>query len=277
MLLCFTDLDGTLLNHDDYRYDAAIPLIRQLQALGVPVIPTTSKTRAEVIGLRATLGLRDPFIVENGSGIFLEPNDQRFQFDAGTIVDGFERISLGVSYRVARQALQQISQAIGERLVGFGDMTEAQVQAATDLPLADVRQACDREFSEPFLRPKTDLDKLESITAARQLQILIGNRFCHLLGRDASKGEAVNRVKQAYCQAHPGAAVVTVGLGDSPNDISLLEAVDYPIVIPGVCGPHPALANRYPVAPDTGCCGWAAAVTAVMTKLALLPLSATNA
>lgn len=51
MLICFTDLDGSLLNHDDYRYDAAIPVIRQLQVAGVSLIPTTSKTRAEVMGL----------------------------------------------------------------------------------------------------------------------------------------------------------------------------------------------------------------------------------
>lgn len=108
MFLCFTDLDGTLLNHDDYRYDAAIPTIQTLKKLGIPVIPTTSKTKAEVLELREALGLKDPFIVENGSGIFLESDDPRFDFSAldleMTTEATLTTITLGISYAQARQS-----------------------------------------------------------------------------------------------------------------------------------------------------------------------------
>ncbi|MDB4298363.1 mannosyl-3-phosphoglycerate phosphatase, partial [bacterium] len=42
-----TDLDGTLLNHDNYRADEALPILACLAQLGIPVIANTSKTRAE--------------------------------------------------------------------------------------------------------------------------------------------------------------------------------------------------------------------------------------
>ncbi|MBE9030086.1 HAD-IIB family hydrolase [filamentous cyanobacterium LEGE 11480] len=271
MLICFTDLDGTLLNHDDYRYDAAIPVIRQLQAAGVPVIPTTSKTRAEVMGLRSALGLNAPFIVENGSGIFLEPNDQRFRFTYYGEVDGFKTMQLGVSYAEARAGLKAIAQLIGEPLSGFNDMTLAELQASTNLSFKDLQLACNREFSEPFLRPQTALDQLETIARRKRFKILVGNRFCHLLGAGASKGEAVNLIKQAWCEANPDRVgdVLTLGLGDSPNDISMLDAVDIPIVVPGVNGAHPELRGRagYQIAPAMGCQGWAAAVTKVMQEV----------
>lgn len=277
-LLCFTDLDGTLLNHDDYSYEAAIPVIHELQHQGIPVIPNTSKTRAEVTELRQALELKDPFVVENGSGIFLEPGDDRFGLEAYAAaldeVDGptnrLLRLQLGVDYGKARGQLRMLGEAIAEPLRGFGDMTPEEVQQLTGLSLAEVEQACDREFSEPFLKPYADLEELEALAAERRYQILVGNRFCHLLGAQAGKGNAVQLLKQAWLTAHPGDEVVTLGLGDSPNDLSMLEAVDIAVVVPGVNGPHPQLAEQgWKVAPEMGCVGWAKAVVAVALEMGI--------
>lgn len=273
-LLCFTDLDGTLLNHDDYSYGAAVPVIRQLQEQGIPVIPNTSKTRAEVRSLREALGLKDPFVVENGSGIFLEPGDDRFdlasQANVLEEVDGLVQWQLGVTYGQARGQLRMLGEAIAEPLQGFGDMTPEEVQQLTGLTLVEVKQACDREFSEPFLKPYADLEELEELAAERRYQILVGNRFCHLLGAQAGKGNAVQLLKQAWSAAHPGDEVKTLVLGDSPNDLSMLDAADIAVVVPGVNGPHPQLAEEgWRVAPETGCVGWAKAVVAVAQEMGM--------
>lgn len=299
MLLCFTDLDGTLLNHDDYRYDAAVPVIQNLQAAGVPVIPTTSKTRAEVIDLRRALALTDPFIVENGSGIWMDIDDPRFAVEAGAIADSvpipltlgqdgeLQTIILGSTYDEARAGLRVLSEDIGETLRGFGDLSEAELIAATQLAPEDIRRACDRQFSEPFLRPKTDLDQLQTAAARRGFKILVGNRFCHLLGIGAAKGRAVKLLKQAWqpvqtpsdspgqkpgphselqtTDTKTGTNITTLGLGDSPNDLSMLESVDIAVVIPGVRGPHPDLIphiekHGWRVAPMPGSKGWATVV-----------------
>lgn len=277
MLLCFTDLDGTLLNHDDYRYDAAIPTIKKLQKLGIPVMPTTSKTKAEVIELRAALGLNDPFVVENGSGIFLAPEDARFDFSAllqaesltFTEIDGLQTVTLGVTYDDARQGLQELSESIGTSLQGFGDLSLAALGELTSLPTKDLQQACDRQFSEPFVKPNIAIEKMAAIAKTQNLQILEGNRFCHLLGAGAAKGRAVKLLTKAWQSTHENSEVTTVGLGDSPNDLSMLEAVDFPIVIPGVKGPHPELISYiekygWQVAPSTGCQGWAKMVEQVL-------------
>ncbi len=47
-LIVFTDLDGTLLNHDDYGYNDALPAIRRLRSMSVPIIFTSSKTLDEL-------------------------------------------------------------------------------------------------------------------------------------------------------------------------------------------------------------------------------------
>ncbi len=65
-LVIFTDLDGSLLDADTYRYDAARAALEELTACQVPLVLCTSKTRAEVEPLRQELGNTDSFIVENG-------------------------------------------------------------------------------------------------------------------------------------------------------------------------------------------------------------------
>ncbi len=42
--LVFTDLDGTLLNHDDYSWEAARPALEELQRQSIPLILVSSKT-----------------------------------------------------------------------------------------------------------------------------------------------------------------------------------------------------------------------------------------
>ena len=70
-LVVFSDLDGTLLDHDTYSFDAARPALERLRVDGVPLILCTSKTRAEIAPLRRALGNTHPFISENGGAVFI--------------------------------------------------------------------------------------------------------------------------------------------------------------------------------------------------------------
>ena len=72
-LLVFTDLDGTLLDHHNYNWQAAAPALQRLEDLGCPVILNSSKTVAEMVDLRAALNNPHPFIAENGAVIAI-PN-----------------------------------------------------------------------------------------------------------------------------------------------------------------------------------------------------------
>ena len=69
-LLVFTDLDGTLLDHETYDHSPARPALSRLKAIGAGVVLASSKTAAEIAPLRSDLGLEDwPAIVENGGGV----------------------------------------------------------------------------------------------------------------------------------------------------------------------------------------------------------------
>ncbi|MEM8544408.1 MAG: hypothetical protein AAGF66_10525 [Cyanobacteria bacterium P01_H01_bin.119] len=74
---------------------------------------------------------------------------------------------------------------------------------------------------------------------------MVGDRFSHLIGAGAGKGSAGLKLRGRYQSVlPPDSQRVTVGLGNSPNDLDMLQSVDYPIVIPGHSGPHPQLAKQ---------------------------------
>ena len=63
----YTDLDGTLLDHHTYAFDEALETIKALKDRGIPIIPCTSKTRAETLSLMQAMDIDGPIIVENGA------------------------------------------------------------------------------------------------------------------------------------------------------------------------------------------------------------------
>lgn len=260
-LIIFTDLDGTLLNQEDYDYKPALAMLEQLKQKRIPVIPVTSKTRAEVEGLRQKIGLKDPFIVENGSAIFIPKDDSRFVFPQATQKNDYYLQLLGCTYREARKGLKVLATDLGESLRGFGDLSETEIQSLTGLPLEEVKLAKTREFTEPFVTPHhLPTEKIERVAAKHNFRVLVGDRFSHLIGSSAGKGRAVKWLMKTY-QSAEAEKVVMVGLGNSPNDLEMLETVDIPIVIASRQGVHPGLAKKgWQVAPSPGSQGWAEAI-----------------
>ncbi|MBE7384096.1 MAG: HAD-IIB family hydrolase [Leptolyngbya sp. SIO1E4] len=266
-LILFSDLDGTLLNTEDYNYTAALPVIERLKAQGIPVIPVTSKTRAEVETLIQEIGLTGPFVVENGSAIYIPRETCPFALPEGEDQGPYRVLQLGVAYVMSRAGLKAIAQEIGRPLKGFGDLSVEQVQQLTGLDTHDAKQAKMREFTEPFLTPKNiEPAKLTAAVEAMGFRVVVGDRFSHLIGGEAGKGVAVHQLVSLYSTTLPETeTIVTVGLGNSPNDLDMLENVDQAIVLPGKSGPHPKLGDRgWQIAPEPAPEGWAMAVTQVL-------------
>ncbi|MBW4655604.1 MAG: HAD hydrolase family protein [Kaiparowitsia implicata GSE-PSE-MK54-09C] len=271
LLIIFTDLDGTLLEPENYRFDAAESLLVSLKTQQVPVIPVTSKTRLEVEHLRQILSSTDPFVVENGSAVMVEPHDNRFLIPATHSVApdselaSYQLLQLGCSYAQARQGLQAVATQLGTTLQGFADLGEAEVERLTGLLPNDVKRARAREFSEPFVTPRhIPPDHVKEVVAGQGFRVVLGDRFSHLIGPHAGKGHAVRALTQHF-QSPASEPVTTIGLGNSPNDREMLEAVDVPIIVPGRNGPHPGLLGKdWAIAPFPGAKGWAEAITSVL-------------
>lgn len=97
-LIVFTDLDGTLLDRETYSFEQALPALEVIQQKGIPLILSSSKTRAEIEIYRRELGYDHPFISENGGAIFIPKNYFSFQFPYDRELDGYDVLELGTFY-----------------------------------------------------------------------------------------------------------------------------------------------------------------------------------
>jgi mannosyl-3-phosphoglycerate phosphatase len=268
--LVVTDLDGTLLDEDTYEFEPARPALVALAERGVPLVLCSSKTRAEMEPLAAKLGLGTPLIVENGGALV---------FPADALPDpppGARRerdrvvVPLGIARSELVAALPAVADEAGVTVRGFSSMSTDEVTALTGLRPGAASRALQREWDEPFVvegdertRPEHD-ERLVGAARRRGLQVTRGGRFHHLTG-PVDKGKALRALLRLLPLAPLGQ---TVGLGDSFNDLPLLQAIDRPVLMPrDEGGIDPTLAAALPDAergPAPGPAGWGAAVLAVL-------------
>jgi len=224
-LLVFTDLDGTLLDHEDYSHTAAEPALARLRAAGVPVILASSKTAAEIAPLREDLRLSaHPAIVENGAGIL----------EAGEAAP-----ENGGSYAALRAALDRVPAGLRAQFRGFGDCDAAEIARRTGLPESQAALAAKRLHSEPGVWSGDEAGKAAFVEALRAVGVAAreGGRFLTL----SFGGTKAGRMAEI---AGRHSTPFVVALGDAPNDREMLEQADLGFVI---ANPH-----RPPLPPLAG-------------------------
>jgi mannosyl-3-phosphoglycerate phosphatase len=229
--IIFTDLDGTLLN-EVYSYDSALPALTLIEKYKIPLVICSSKTRSEIELYRAKLNNDHPFICENGGGVFITIG----YFGPNVIIPAHHRalnnqydvITLGANYSGLREALIKLRKE-GFLIKGFGDMSAAEISQTMGLSIEEAEMAKQRDFDEPFLYEDKEqkIDDLLNSIKQKGLNATKG-RIYHLLGQ-SDKGKAVSILIDLYKQKY--GAVTTMGIGDSQNDLPMMEKVDIPIVV----------------------------------------------
>jgi len=260
----FTDLDGTLLDARTYSFDKAMPALDAVRERRIPLIFVSSKTRAEIEVYRKRLDNGHPFISENGGGIYLPAGYFPFHVSDDRR-DGYEIISLGSPYGEIRKRFAQMRERLGIAVRGFGDMSAEEVAALTGLTIEDARLAKQRDYEEPFVFPDKPEDRFLREIEGEKLRWTQG-RFFHLMG-DHHKGRAVNIVRRLY-ERRDG-PVMTVGIGDSLNDLPFLLAVDRPVLVKKESGRHDGRINIPDLVRTDGIgpAGWNEAVMRLLSEM----------
>jgi len=219
-IIIFTDLDGTLLD-EMYSYDYAIPTIRELKRMNIPIVFCSAKTKAEQEIFRARMGIKDPFIVEDGSAIYVPRG--YFKRRCGEPTNGYEVIVLGVRYEEIVKRIEELRRRY--RIVSYHFMSVEEIAEITGLSLELARLAKMREFSETIVFAEEEaLNELKG-----HFNVAIGGRFIHVYGKNADKGKAVRILTDLYKEIYGD--VISIGIGNSYTDEPMLKAVDIPALV----------------------------------------------
>lgn len=263
--LLFSDLDGTLLD-DDYRFDAAVSALARLEAAGIPLILTSSKTLPEMRLIRSAMDLTSPLIFENGAGIAI-PHDH---FDPAQLDGPLEPEVFGPGYAALREIVTTLRERHGFQFRGFGDMTSGEVARLTGLDQLSAARARQRIGSEPGLWEGSEAEREDFVRAlaAEGLRMVRGGRFHHLMPK-VDKAGAMSALVARYRKYWPDASLTVVAAGDSPNDFDMLRAADRAVVVRRRDGTWMPLKHHGGAVRTTeiGPAGWSTSIHRILDEL----------
>lgn len=268
-LLIFTDLDGSLLDHHDYSWDKALPALQALEELSFPIVFNSSKTAVEIIKLKTEMKNMEPFISENGAVVsiprgYFSPKLKSIKSDE------FETKLFSTTYEEIVFILNKIRETYQFKFLGFHDMSVESLMDETNLDLNQALDAKSRQASEPlkWLDTKSAFNQFKKFLERENLYLTSGGRFYHVMS-DVNKGMGVKWLKKQYEQLEPDTEWLTVALGDSFNDIQMLESVDYPVFISNSQTRQPDVTHienlQRPQSP--GSVGWNDAILNLINKI----------
>ena len=244
--LIFTDLDGTLLDHDSYSFEVAVPTLQKLKAAGHFVIPNTSKTFAELSAFQQSAELNTPFIFENGAAVAIPKDFFPWQPPETTEKDGMWIKSFCPEREYWLSLIQQHGQHFYGMFKGFSQMTIDEVIELTGLSRDAATQAMQRHYGEPLHWVGDEYAKREFLHSmqAAGANVLTGGRFTHICG-NTDKGKAMQWLAQVFCQECEEQQFKTIALGDSQNDTAMLEAADIAVQIKSKSHPFPTIKKQH--------------------------------
>ena len=224
-----TDLDGTFLGHNDFDFKVNISLVREIIKKGVPIIFNTSKTFEEVVEIKNEIGFYCPIITENGCGIYYpkyKTNSKKLNRSHFKLISkNFSREYLN---KIIKRHFQEFKQDFDlSTNIGTPDLVKI-----SGLPSQKVKKIINRNFSELIVW-KSNNARLSLFKARIEeygLSLTRGARFLHLKGK-TNKGVALSNLLKYMKKETDMTNLRLIGLGDSENDLEMLERCDHSFLI----------------------------------------------
>ena len=216
-LIIFTDLDGSLLHRDNFKFDEIKDYIKNLLNDGIIIIPNTSKTEKETENFLKELGSELPFISENGSvinGLNLLKKDLP------------QKLILG---RDKSELLKIFNNEVPKNLIikcKWIYLMNKDVQSnILGLSKDNLSFALDRKFTIPFLFEGSKNEKVElnKILKIKGLTLQEGGRVINLCD-NVSKAKSMQIFLRFFKKDKK--KLKTIAVGDNYNDLDMLKNAD---------------------------------------------------
>ena len=222
-VLIFTDLDGSLLDRDTFKFDKILQYIKDLISKGIFIIPNSSKTKNEIDSFNKELDEDLPFIVENGAAIYnlnlinaSFPEKISLSREISEILDIFNN-KISKKYKSKCKFIKNLTS--DKQLQIFGQSKEK------------VKLSMKREYSIPLLYDGSKAEKVDLIKSVNNagLSLHEGGRLINLCDK-ISKSQAMKHVVKIFKKISKE-KLITIGVGDNFNDLDMLKNSDIPCLV----------------------------------------------
>ena len=222
-VLIFTDLDGSLLDRDTFKFDKISKYIKDLISKGIFIIPNSSKTKKEIDSFNKDLDEDLPFIVENGAAIYnlnlinsSFPEKISLSREISEILDIFNN-KISKKYKSKCKFIKNLTS--DKQLQIFGQSKEK------------VKLSMKREYSIPLLYDGSKAEKVDLIKSVNNagLSLHEGGRVINLCDK-ISKSQAMKHVVKIFKKISKE-KLITIGVGDNFNDLDMLKNSDIPCLV----------------------------------------------
>src|SRR5262245_4029410 len=193
--------------------------LKELARAQVPCVWITGWTRAQLDEPRRRLGQNDPYIGENGCGVYL-PEDYFHLKGSNTIRLGrYTCIPVAKPQPAAAEALEELSADLDIAAVPLRNLSQRELCQNTGLPAREAEMIRQRDFDELFFfagATDADIEKFRQEAERRDLRVQRNSQFWTLsCGANLAKG--VRELGALYDRALRGHAL-RVGLHVKPSD-----------------------------------------------------------
>ena len=221
-ILIFTDLDGSLLHRDTFKFEEIKDYIKQLLSKGIFIIPNTSKTEKEILKFNNELGSNLPYICENGAAIKgLElvnsnlPKELILSKEKNNIIKIFEK-SVPIDLQSKCKWLSNMDKKKQSSIFGLKD--------------EQLKMALDRKYTIPFIFDgiKSEKNELFKIVKQKGLALQEGGRVINLTDK-VNKAKALQVFLRFFKKNNKN--VKTIAVGDNYNDLDMLKNSDIPCLV----------------------------------------------
>ncbi len=222
-ILIFTDLDGSLLNRENFEFGSIKNFLKELLSNDIFIIPNSSKTAKEIVNFNDELEERLPFIAENGSSIH----------DLNLINSNFpEKIILS---RDISELLEIFNNKVPNNLrlkcKFLKDLSKKEQLNILGLPTDKIKYAIKRDYTVPFKfeGDKNQREKLQKCIQSSGLTLQEGGRVINLCDK-VSKSKAMKNVVKVFQKVEKD-KLITIAVGDNFNDLDMLRNSDFPCLV----------------------------------------------
>ena len=221
-IIIFTDLDGSLLHRDTFKFDTIKDYIKSLVSKGIIIIPNSSKTEKEIEKFNEELGVNLPFISENGSSIH----------GLNLITSNFpDKLVLSREKEELIKIFEnKVPEKLKEKCFQISKMSKKEKENILGQKDEKLKDALNRKYTLPFLfkGDKNEKNRLLKILNSNSLTLQEGGRVSNLCD-NINKVKSMNRVIKILKKTED--KIKTIAVGDNFNDLEMLRNCDIPCLV----------------------------------------------